>query len=96
MFNTHASWRKSQTVRLGGESMNVNVKIECELSAGECERMAEMDRQKMDNMVFFLVKQFAALAQKDSAQNVISYICGTSSEDTDEASKGGAADELER
>ncbi len=75
--------------------MNVNVKIECELSVGECERMAEMDRQKMDNMVFFLVKQFAALAQEEKAQEVISYVCGTTSEDTDEVSKGGDENEFE-
>ena len=75
--------------------MNVNVKIVCELSAGECGRMAEMDRQKADNMVFFLVKQFAALAQEENAREVISYVCGTTSEDTGEVSKGGDEDEFE-
>ena len=64
--------------------MNLNVNIVCELSAKEAERIAGLDRQKMDSGVYLLLEQFTRLARGENAESVISYICKADDEEGDE------------
>lgn len=58
--------------------------IVCELSAKEAERVAGLDRQKMDSGVYLLLEQFTRLARDENTGSVISYICKDNDEEGDE------------